>query len=146
MWVAHLTLPLALSAKLGLDFTWVLLGSLFPDFLKLYAYRKRRNPRFYPLGITHSALLAFLFPFWFTFATLSFWLGWLIHILLDLGDSIGVMFFYPLSKRLFGFKLWRNTFAKGFLKDMKGYFSQKVPLVLETLSAIFCIGTLFPLF
>ena len=58
--------------------------------------------------------------------------GQLIHMLLDTGTNVGIMWLYPLTTQRFTLNLWQETGALG----MRGYYTQPAPLFIESLILI----------
>jgi membrane-bound metal-dependent hydrolase YbcI (DUF457 family) len=88
-------------------------------------------------GITHT--LVYAIPITVLGYLLFKWegvvygiVGQIIHMLLDTGMDMGIMWLYPLSTQRFSLNLWKATGALG----MRNYYTQPVPLLLETLIII----------
>ncbi len=117
------------------SFLAVVLGTFGPDlFTKIFVYGARENAaevhRAWPgLGFSHS------FVFGVFFGVLILWLtkskSWAIgvvigqwaHVLTDMGDSAGVMLFFPFSIEPATIGLWTHSAQEGRYGDAAAYYS-----------------------
>ena len=144
-WATHDLEPYVLQRKLGLAVAIVplLIGSYSPDILtKWFVYGvdlfgttlQASDPadfhRGWPgVGFTHSlffgALLAGL-VYYFTKSkvwAVSFLIGNWLHVVSDIGDTMGVMLLFPFSTHLFSIDAWAYAGHTGRLTDAAAYFS-----------------------
>ena len=116
------------------SFLAIVLGTFGPDlFTKAFVYSSDEPARFHRawpgLGFTHS------FLFGVVFAVLVLWLtksrSWAIgivigqwgHVLTDMGDSAGVMPFFPFSIEPVTIGLWTHSAIEGRYGDAAAYYS-----------------------
>jgi membrane-bound metal-dependent hydrolase YbcI (DUF457 family) len=144
-WAAHDLEPYAIQRHLGAKVAIVplLIGSYAPDMTtKWFVYGievfgielKADNPvqfhRGWPgVGFTHTlafglvvAALILVFGrsrIW----AFSFLLGHIAHVLTDMGDTIGVMLFFPFSTETYSIGAWAYAGHVGRLLDAGAYYS-----------------------
>lgn len=63
-----------------------------------------------------------------------------MHLIGDVGCDSGIMFLYPFNKKHFTLYMWYNTgidseIYRGLINDMTGYYSQRIPKIIELLIA-----------
>lgn len=145
MILAHVTLPLILYGIFpGFHLLALLVGANISslDFLPTLF---RRHPPKRPIDETHAAtflhtlfFFAVLFvPFYFAFnlvVALSFMAGGFTHVLIDALDEKGRMLLYPVSKRLYG--------ARIFTYDFWTYVTDNRIFALEATLFVFACITL----
>ena len=144
-WATHDLEPYVIQRKLGLAVAIVplLVGSYSPDiFTKWFVYgfdflgihAQASDPeafhRSWPgVGFTHSLAFGALVAWLIYLATrskvwaLSFMIGNWAHVISDIGDTLGVMLFFPLSTHHVALGAWAYAGQYGRLTDAAAYFS-----------------------
>ncbi|HEV3480053.1 MAG TPA: metal-dependent hydrolase [Gaiellaceae bacterium] len=144
-WAAHDLEPYALQRHFGrkIAIAPLLIGSYSPDmFSKWFVYGidvlgielKADNPvqfhRGWPgVGFTHSLLFGVAVAALLLLLTrsriwaLSFLIGHWLHVITDMGDTIGSMLFFPFSTETIGVGAWAYAGHVGRLTDAGAYFS-----------------------
>lgn len=145
MWFGHILLPILiyLLTNKTLNIYALIFGSLLlnldtiPPTLKLVSKEFHMGIIHTPFFIILTSIPVFLYNL---VLGLSLLLGGLSHVLADTGTDTGIMLFYPVSKKYFTFSLWVNTGMnskkqeyQGIFEDLKGYYSQKIPVASELL-------------
>ena len=160
-WVAHDLEPYALQKHFGwrLAIIPLILGSYAPDMLtKPFVYGvpffgyelKAPDPeqfhRGWPgVGFTHSlafgivvaglVYLVFRSKLW----AIAFLIGEFAHVLTDIGDSVGVMLFFPFSTYHVSLGAWAYAAEHGRLVDGAAYFSGLGGVVWEGFWIVLCL-------
>ncbi|MDP9492422.1 MAG: metal-dependent hydrolase [Actinomycetota bacterium] len=144
-WAAHDLEPYALQRHLGgkVAIVPLLIGSYSPDMLsKWFVYGidilgielKADNPvqfhRGWPgVGFTHSLAFGVAVAALILLLTrsriwsLSFLIGHWLHVVTDMGDTIGSMLFFPFSTETIGVGAWAYAGQTGRFTDAGAYFS-----------------------
>lgn len=147
-WVAHDLEPYILQRKLGrtaitISFPALVLGSWGPDILTKWfvhglsfsgLHLRASDPvqfhRGWPgVGFTHS--LAFgvvVAAVVYVTSRNSSWaiglmLGLWLHTLSDVGDTVGVMLFFPFTTHLYALGAWANADTSSRISDAAAYYS-----------------------
>ena len=144
-WATHDLEPYVFQRKLGLAVAIVplLIGSYSPDILsKWFVYGfdafgvhlQADNPsefhRGWPgVGFTHSLMFGAVIAGLIYLVTkskvwaISFLIGNWAHDISDIGDTMGVMLFFPFSTELISIDAWAYAGQTGRLTDAAAYFS-----------------------
>jgi membrane-bound metal-dependent hydrolase YbcI (DUF457 family) len=147
-WVAHDLEPYILQRKLGktaltISFAAIVIGSWGPDILTkwfvhglsvggfhLHASDPAQFHRGWPgVGFTHSLAFGVVvggLVFVFTRSrgwAIGLMLGLWLHTLSDLGDTVGVMLFFPITTHVYSLGAWANADASSRISDAAAYYS-----------------------
>lgn len=135
-WAAHEFENYFIQRHTGLkvSFLAIVLGTQLPDlFTKFFVYEANDPAAFHRgwpgVGFTHSLIFGFAFALLALALTrsrswsLGILLGQWAHCLTDIGDTAGVMIFFPFSTEPVSINMWKHSATEGPLGDAVAYYS-----------------------